>query len=169
MLLFETWCNNVVAKLATAGLGAAARDLAQPTTDDGLPQVNVFISGDHGTTRSGRSGYADFHHITSLVIEVTDRGSNGETLKGLMFAHAETVLQTLLADWSWGAGLIEGFAGVRQAYMQQPEGQAYTGKVQVQIDVQSYSLWTPVATDDFGRMTVAVPGGINGNITVPTV
>lgn len=178
MLILEQFVEAVRARLAAAGIcgGAVTKNLGTPSEDARLPSADVFVASDGGR-RDGdaRAGLPTFVHTTKLVVEITDHANSGPELKAKLCAAAEAALDALLCDLSWGGTVLEGIDGIEQTYNQPPEGRAFLGAVQLQIDLLWRSGWQPRTTTlpDFAGMSARVPApdgsplpGID--ITVPT-
>lgn len=178
MLIYDTWIDNVRARLVAAGIGGVSLTdhRETPTTDDALPAVDVFISHDDAPADArGRTGLPQFEHVTALCIEVRDVDNSGGAVRRKLHAAAQQILDTLLATWPQWLTDGEGLSGMRTAYDVPPDAGEVTGRVMIQIDCCLRTIWSVEPSAPLPALTTIatdtdIPAGattIGATITVP--
>ncbi len=173
MLIYDTWITNVRALLVAANIAGTriTRHRETPTRDDQLPACDLFIADDDGRPSggSGRIGLPQFDHVTKLGIEIRDGDNSGQALRTKLHAEAQKVFEALLPTWPDWLVDGEGIGGIRTAFDIPPDAGEVTGRVMIQIDLLSQSIWALPSTGLPAFATTSVDTGIPaGETTIGT-
>ncbi len=156
MLIFDAITDSIVARLQAANIagGNVVKHRGQPTTEDDYPICNVSFGGDQAQAPDGgRNAVTHLEHTTTFSVDVIARANTGPELRVALAGFGEAIYDALLADRTWlDETEGEGIGGVRQAYDYPPDGNEFIGRISVQIDVLSRTIWEPTLPSDAGDL-----------------
>lgn len=165
MLLDEAIVLGARDALIAAAIPAltVVADHGQPTQEERLPFCDVFVGQDEAAPDGDeRTWVTRTRHRISLAVELTARGNSQREAKAWLAAAGEIVLDTLLSSREWaqrdGVPVIEGFAGVRRAYVAPPDGNHLLVKLQIEILVLARTRFAPDAASlpDFATLSLGI-------------
>lgn len=163
MLVFETWAAAIATQLAAAGVcgGNVEANRGLPTDEEVLPLAIVICTGDDmRPDGAANTGIPRFVHTTTFAVTACDMDDGGDEVRARLAQHGQTILTSLLTDWTWRGQHIEGVSSIRHIPNVPPEGASFVARMEIQIDVISRTDWTPqlpADTGDFAEVAVSSP------------
>lgn len=143
-------------------------DFGEPTQDDRLPMIDLFVVHDEATPRGDpRHGITQLKHTIKLVVQIRVRGNTANDVKAELAVKGEAICNALLSSIEWATcndePIIEGFDGVSRVYQLPPKGSHIIGMLQLQIGVLISSSYEETTSNLADFETLGVRMDLDGD------